>query len=171
MTQLQLQDDRAEHPLDEVERLAANEQWAFERFDADEMCVSLTGRWSDYQIAFTWIPEVEALHIACAFDLKVHERRRNELIHLVSMINEQLWVGHFDLWSARTGGDYRHGPFCCVRSARCRRPQSRTADASVPLNAVSPYYSGAFQVVVLLCLYRSCGAARLPTACSSSRPY
>ena len=108
MTQLQLQDDRAEHPLDEVERLAANEQWAFERFDADEMCVSLTGRWSDYQIAFTWIPEVEALHIACAFDLKVHERRRNELIHLVSMINEQLWVGHFDLWSAEQVVMYRH---------------------------------------------------------------
>ncbi|WP_414706513.1 YbjN domain-containing protein [Saliniramus sp.] len=108
MTPLLLHEDRAEHPLDEVERLAANEHWVFERFDADEMCVSVSGQWADYQIAFTWIPEVEALHIACAFDLKVQERRRTELLHLVSMINEQLWVGHFDLWGAEQVAMYRH---------------------------------------------------------------
>ena len=47
-------------------------------------CASrFSGQWADYQIAFTWIPEVEALHIACAFDLRVQERRRTELLHLV----------------------------------------------------------------------------------------
>ena len=34
------------------------------------------GAWTDYHIAFTWIEDVEALHVACAFDLKVPERRR-----------------------------------------------------------------------------------------------
>jgi hypothetical protein len=52
--------------------------------------------------------DVEALHIACAFDLKVMERRRNEVQQLVSMINEQLWVGHFDLWSAEQVVMFRH---------------------------------------------------------------
>jgi hypothetical protein len=43
--------------------------------------------------------DLEALHIACAFDLKVPEGRRNAVRDLVQRINEQLWVGHFDFWS------------------------------------------------------------------------
>ena len=45
--------------------------------------------------------DIEALHLACAFDLKVPERRRAEVQQLISLINEQLWVGHFDLWPTR----------------------------------------------------------------------
>ena len=57
------------------------------------------GRWSDYQISFTWMGDIEALHLACAFDLKVPERRRDEVQRLISLVNEQMWVGHFDLWT------------------------------------------------------------------------
>ena len=42
--------------------------------------------------------DLEALHLACAFDLKVPERRGREAAELVARINEQLWVGHFDMW-------------------------------------------------------------------------
>src|SRR5262245_54699496 len=58
----------------------------------------IVGRWTDYQVSFTWMPEIEALHLACAFDLKVPERRRAEVTELAALINEQLWVGHFDVW-------------------------------------------------------------------------
>ncbi|HYF54409.1 MAG TPA: YbjN domain-containing protein [Salinarimonas sp.] len=108
MTQLHIDGDRSEHPLDVVERLASHKHWSFDRFDTDEMSVAVAGRWTDYQVAFTWIEDVEALHIACAFDLKVPERRRNEILQLVSLVNEQLWVGHFDLWTAENVVMYRH---------------------------------------------------------------
>ena len=42
--------------------------------------------------------ELETLHVSCAFDLRVPERRRVEAQSLIRSINEQLWVGHFDLW-------------------------------------------------------------------------
>ena len=42
--------------------------------------------------------EVEALHLACAFDLKVTEPRKTEVLRLLALVNEQLWMGHFDLW-------------------------------------------------------------------------
>src|SRR4029079_15274542 len=32
---------------------------------------------------------------ACAFDLKVQERRRDEVQKLSAMINEQMWIGPF----------------------------------------------------------------------------
>ena len=42
--------------------------------------------------------EFEALHLACAFDIKVPETRVNEVIRLLSHINGQVLMGHFDLW-------------------------------------------------------------------------
>ena len=56
------------------------------------------GDWAEYQLSFTWMSEIEALHLACAFDLKVPALRRTEVIELVAKINEQLWIGHFDFW-------------------------------------------------------------------------
>jgi hypothetical protein len=108
MSQLHLEIDRMEHPLDVVERLASLRQWIFDRAATDEMSVSVSGQWADYHIAFTWIEDVEALHVACAFDLKVPDRRRQEIVQLISRINEQLWVGHFDLWSSENVVMFRH---------------------------------------------------------------
>ena len=108
MTQLHIDADRSEHPLDVVERLASIRDWIFDRAETDEMSVSVSGRWADYHVAFTWIEDVEALHVACAFDLKVQDRRRSEILQLVSSINEQLWVGHFDLWSTENVVMFRH---------------------------------------------------------------
>ena len=108
MIDLHFAPDRAEHPLDVVERLASLRDWIFDRAETDEMSVSVSGQWTDYHVAFTWIEDVEALHVACAFDLKVPERRRPEVLQLVSRINEQLWVGHFDLWSSENVVMFRH---------------------------------------------------------------
>ena len=52
---------RTEHPLDVLERLAASQDWAFDRDDDDELSVTVGGSWAEYHVAFTWVPEVEAL--------------------------------------------------------------------------------------------------------------
>ncbi|EJW11559.1 hypothetical protein A33M_3037 [Rhodovulum sp. PH10] len=99
MSLLEIQNPRTANPVEIVERLAALRDWSFSRSSEDEVTLVIAGTWTDYQISFTWMGEIEALHLACAFDLKVPERRRAEVIELVSMVNEQLWVGHFDLWA------------------------------------------------------------------------
>ena len=86
------------NPLDVVERMASGNDWSFERAGDDEITILIAGRWTDYQVSFSWMNDIEALHLACAFDMKVPERRRVEVQQLVALINEQLWVGHFDLW-------------------------------------------------------------------------
>jgi len=86
------------NPLDVVERLAAGNDWTFERAGDDEITILVGGRWSDYQVSFTWMNDIEALHLACAFDLKVPERRHADVQQLISLVNEQMWIGHFDLW-------------------------------------------------------------------------
>lgn len=99
MSLIDVSEERAANPVDIVEHMAATHDWSFARASEDEVTLVISGKWAEYQVSFTWMSEIEALHLACAFDLKVPERRRSEVIELVSMVNEQLWVGHFDLWA------------------------------------------------------------------------
>lgn len=90
--------DSRSHPLAVVEDIAASNNWPFERSGEDELTIVSKGQWTDYQLSFTWMGEIEALHLACAFDMKIPLQRRPEVQRLVAAVNEQLWVGHFDLW-------------------------------------------------------------------------
>ena len=90
MSLLPVEANRAEHPVDVVERIASFHDWAFDRDDEDEISISVQGSFSDYHVAFTWLSDLEALHVGCAFDLKVPERRRTAIQSLVALINEQL---------------------------------------------------------------------------------
>src|SRR6266550_4824503 len=96
------------NPLEVVERVAATNGWSFERAGEDEITILASGKWTDYQVSYTWMYDIEALHLACAFELKVPERRRSEVQQLISLINEQMWVGHFDLWTQDGLVMYRH---------------------------------------------------------------
>ena len=137
--------ERLEHPVDVVERLACLKDWSFDRDDQDEISVSIGGAWADYNVAFTWLPQCEALHVACAFDLKVPERRRADAQQLVARINEHLWVGHFDVWSRDGVVMFRHALLLAggaqANSAQC---ESLLANA---LESCERYYQ-AFQFVV-----------------------
>jgi hypothetical protein len=91
--------DSENNPLAIVENIAADNDWSFERSGEDEVTIVTKGDWTDYQLSFTWMSEIEALHLACAFDMKIPAPRRAEVQRLIASINEQLWVGHFDIWT------------------------------------------------------------------------
>jgi len=96
------------NPLDVVERVASSNGWSFERAGEDEITIVAAGKWTDYQVSYTWMLDIEVLHLACAFELKVPERCRGEVQQLISLINEQMWIGHFDLWTQDGLIMYRH---------------------------------------------------------------
>ena len=91
--------DSRNHPLAVVEDIASHNNWSFERSGEDEITIVSKGEYTDYQLSFTWMGEIDALHLACAFDMKIPPARRGEVQRLIAEINGQLWVGHFDLWT------------------------------------------------------------------------
>jgi len=99
MSLLESNIDSSNNPLTVVEDIAAHNNWSFERSGEDEVTIVSKGQWTDYQLSFTWMTEIEALHLACAFDMKIPAQRREEVQRLIAAINEQLWVGHFDIWT------------------------------------------------------------------------
>ncbi len=96
------------NPVDLIEQIAASRDWAFDRSGEDEITISVTGGFCDYNLSMSWMGELEALHLACAFDFKVNERRKIEVMRLLALVNEQLWLGHFDLWQAEGVIMYRN---------------------------------------------------------------
>ena len=132
------------NPLDVVERLASGNDWSFERASDDEITILVTGRWTDYQLSYTWMDDIEALHLACAFDLKVPERRCADVQTLISMINERLWVGHFDLWINDGIVMFRHALILAGTEASGQQCQSLLGTA---LDTCERYFT-AFQFVV-----------------------
>lgn len=85
-------------PIDLIEQIVASNDWPFDR-SAGELSVAVTGSWCDYHFGFTFRDAERALQMTCAFDQRVPPNRRGEIYTLLGMINEQLWLGHFDLWS------------------------------------------------------------------------
>lgn len=136
---------RIEHPVDVVERLAHSQEWRFERADEDELSFSVDGGWTSYHLAFTWLPDLEALHMACAFDLKVPKDRQSEVLALLALINEQLWLGHFDVWTKDKVIMFRQA----LMLSGGISPNARQCEAAVThaVAACERYYQ-AFQFVV-----------------------
>lgn len=99
MPLIEIEQDRNVHPVDIIEHIASINDWLFDRDNADEISITVKGGWSDYHVSFTWMEDIESLHLACAFDLKVPEARKSEIKQLIALINEQLWIGHFDIWN------------------------------------------------------------------------
>jgi hypothetical protein len=101
--------DHFTNPVDMVEHIATIHDWTFERSAPDELTLTVSGSWCDYHISLTWRDDLEALHLACAFDFRVPKLRLAEVYKLMALINEQLWLGHFDLWKEDGMLLYRHG--------------------------------------------------------------
>ena len=137
--------ERRINPVDVVEQVAGINDWSFDRAGEDEITIAIDGRWTSYHAAFTWMGEIEALHLACAFDLKVPERRRTELLQLVAQVNEQLWIGHFDLWTKDGVVMFRHALILAGGVEASARQCEVVLDAAV--EACERYYQ-AFQFVV-----------------------
>ena len=61
MPQIAYADEPRINPLDVVEHLAAVNDWSFERASDDEITILVTGKWTDYQVSYTWMGDIEAL--------------------------------------------------------------------------------------------------------------
>ena len=95
-------------PLDVFESVCQDSDLACERVGDEELCAAIEGQWSTYQLRLVWREEDHSLQLACLFDLKVPEPKRAAVYETIGLINERLWIGHFELWAS--GGDllFRH---------------------------------------------------------------
>lgn len=96
------------NPLDVVERLAERCDWSLDRTNDSEVSFVVPGCWSDVYVSLNWRDDLEALLVACTYDAKVPTARKPEVLRLFSLVNGQLFHGHFDMWEADGSIIYRN---------------------------------------------------------------
>ena len=96
-------------PVDMLAALFEARGWAYESVSEDEMVGEIQGSWAKYQLRGIWRTEDRVLQLLCMPDIRVSDAKRAAAQELLALVNEQMWLGHFDVWS--NGGMllYRHG--------------------------------------------------------------
>lgn len=85
-------------PLDVVEHVLSAENLQFDRTEDGDLAFCLTGDWKDYELWFAWRPEADCLQLCLSVDLKADPANRGPYYELISIINQRLWMGHFEVW-------------------------------------------------------------------------
>jgi hypothetical protein len=101
-------DDEAA-PVDMLASLFEARGWVYEFSADDEICGQVQGSWATYEVRGIWRPEDRVLQLLCMPDIRIPDDKRAAAYEVLALINEQLWLGHFDIWSNGSVLLYRHG--------------------------------------------------------------
>jgi hypothetical protein len=96
-------------PVEMLAALFEARGWPFEHVSEDEICAEIQGSWTTYQVRAVWRVEDRVLQFLCLPEVRVSEAKRKDAHELLALVNEQLWLGHFDIWSQGGMLLYRHG--------------------------------------------------------------
>ena len=83
--------------------------WPFEYLSEDEISAEIKGSWTTYQFQAIWRAEDHVLQLLCLPEVRVPDKKKPEIFEALALINEQLWLGHFDVWSNGSVLLFRHG--------------------------------------------------------------
>ena len=96
------------NPIDVVEDVIYGKKWTFSRSDDYELVAEISSQWCQYRLYFTWSEQIKAISYTITFDLKFPESKIKKAHELLALINEKLWIGHFDITSKNGIPAYRH---------------------------------------------------------------
>ncbi|MGE0740652.1 MAG: YbjN domain-containing protein [Hyphomonadaceae bacterium] len=99
----------ASDPMETVEGvISADERFQCERAEDGDVHFSFKCSWGESVGYFSYRHELPALLFTMGFDIQAAQSRRTEAVRLAGLINENLWLGHFDVWSDDGTIIFRH---------------------------------------------------------------
>ena len=96
-------------PVEMLASLFEARGWPYEFVNEDEITAEVQGSWATYQVQGVWRTEDHVLQLLCLPDIRVPDDKRAAVFEALALVNEQLWLGHFDIWSNGGVVLYRHG--------------------------------------------------------------
>lgn len=109
MTTIELDGDgQRAAPIDMLETWFDAHGWTHERVGEEEIVASAQGSWGLYELRGVWREDDNVLQFMAFPDIKVAEHQAGPVYETLGLINEQLWLGHFELWSGGGTVLFRH---------------------------------------------------------------
>ena len=103
-------DDDADggEPIDILARYCEAHGWPHDMVSEEELVTNVQGSWASYELRGVWRTDDNVLQLLMFPEIRVLEDQRPAMFEALSLINEQLWMGHFEHWSASGMILYRH---------------------------------------------------------------
>jgi hypothetical protein len=98
----------ASAPIDTLEQYFSAHGWSFERSADEEIVATFQGSWTQYELRAVWRDEDRVLQFLALPDIRVPADKRPALYETLGLINEQLWIGHFEMWASSGMLLFRH---------------------------------------------------------------
>ena len=95
-------------PIEMLEAYFSAHGWTYEKVGEDEIVASMDGSWTKYELRAVWREDDRVLQFLALPDIKAIPEKRGPLYETLGLINEQLWLGHFELWSSSGIILFRH---------------------------------------------------------------
>ena len=95
-------------PLEVVEHVLSAENLTFDRTEDGDLAFALKGDWKDYELWFAWRPEADCLQLCLSLDLRAPKSKRANAYELLALINQRVWLGHFEVWTDDGEVVFRH---------------------------------------------------------------
>tara|TARA_B100001027_G_C16218543_1_gene308658 strand:+ start:510 stop:983 length:474 start_codon:yes stop_codon:yes gene_type:complete len=96
------------NPIDIIEDVIHQKKWSFSRSADHELVAEISSNLSAYRLYFSWLENINALSLSITFDIKFPETKLIKAYELLGLINENLWIGHFDITSRNGIPAFRH---------------------------------------------------------------
>lgn len=98
----------ADTALDTIEQCLTSADWASERCDDVTLHCAAPTRWGECGGMFAWRDEPAAVHFNLSAELRSPLARKAAVTELLALVNERLWMGHFEHWPAEGVIMFRH---------------------------------------------------------------
>ena len=95
-------------PIDMLENWFSAHGWANERVGDEEVVASTQGSWGQYELRGIWRDDDRVLQFLAFPDIRVTNEQHGAIYETIGLINEQLWLGHFELWATNGTLVFRH---------------------------------------------------------------
>ena len=95
-------------PVEMLASLCDARGWAYDFVGEDEITMEVQGSWANYQMRGIWRGEDRVLQLLCLPDIRIPDDKRAPMFEVLTLVNEQMWLGHFDVWSNGMVLLYRH---------------------------------------------------------------
>ncbi|SNS18608.1 hypothetical protein SAMN06295912_102168 [Sphingomonas laterariae] len=98
----------ASAPIEMLEQYFAAHGWNHERNGDEEIVATFQGSWAQYELRAVWREEDRVLQFLALPDIRVPADKRLTIYETIGLINEQLWIGHFEMWASSGMLLFRH---------------------------------------------------------------
>jgi len=148
LSEAEIQEERDDGaPIEVLEQYFEARGWACERTGEGEIVASATGSWAQYELRGVWRPEDQVLHFLTFPVIMFGPEKRTTIYEALSLINEQLWLGHFEMWSGSGLVVFRHSTILDASQGEGLSLQQAEATAEAAVEECERFYP-VFQFVL-----------------------